>query len=213
MALLQRLRKSAPSITGDMASTDSSRESVLPPRGPPNLPIPVQDRTVPSWAEGRVNARTDKYTPLRFLFLAGRTFAEITPVDPDHPSPSQIPLRVDSLAQSRQLHRSKFALDESVCHIPVQIFDPLDMFAKLREHAILLLSAQQGRCVRNAMKRHHGIFRHKSARIFRFQCQLHLLAKKKTWIRNAISHLYEIFHCEVSDRICVHLARFLKLGK
>jgi hypothetical protein len=63
------------------------------------------------------------------------------------------------------------------------------------------------------MKSDHRIFGHKDFGIFRFQCQLDFLAKKKSRIGHSVAHLDEVLEGQIRDGIRVHLAGLLELSK
>src|SRR5216683_6351132 len=61
------------------------------------------------------------------------------------------------------------------------------------------------------MEGYHRIFGHEVSGISRFQGQLDLLAKKKSWIGNAVAHFDEILIRHVGDSVCVYFSSFFFL--
>src|SRR5580692_3764911 len=99
---------------------------------------------------------------------------------------------------------SEFATNQLIRLLPVEIFQSIAVLTEFGKYSVLNDPSRLGDGVRNAMKSHHGIFRHEELRIFRFQRQLHFLPQQKSRVGNSIPHLRKILDCHICDGVGIY---------
>src|SRR6202041_3263485 len=183
----------------------------------PSLSVPAQRMPLPSLVATPVSDHTDKRTH-RLLSWETRNPRGIPLRDRDHPSQSRIPRPVGSLAETGgpsrpSLQGSEIAANQPIRFVPVEVFRAINGLTQFCQHPVLNCATSLGNRVRNAMKGHHGILRHKEFGILCLQRQFHFLSKQEPRICNPVSHLSKILNRHIRDRVGIHLAFFLKFGK